>query len=948
MPGWVYRRPPQILPKRPSVFPAVSGGGGTTIDPGASTAAGDASTLSSVQVTRTLTSSVFARAAATSTLAAIKAMTSVILGKASTSSALAATKNVSGTSAGKANVTGSLTTTKAVSSQSKGAARTTTAITRTVALTATAQGRGATTVSATVIRAVSAPATGKARTQSALSVTVALPASVSRGRSSTVSAASVTGGGGTVDLSSPSFAIQNTTTSNSMGADGYSWSQAFPIIVDAFGKIIIIGEDSSNNHKFTYSNDNGATWADGSISQAAITRGSAAWDSVNDKLHVLWQAEATTDGIIYRRYSITRDGSNNITDITRPETGINLQLDFDGATTGADFGTFPVMLWLNDAAYGTNGAIVAFWNASRGGKGEIRASMRVLSNTSADNTASNWVSLGASSTDSIGQAPSVAYTALQTFGTTGYSANNSGFSVSRKIASTHAKDLYLFYFDGATGVNSYKWRRLPWNSGSSNWNNTFTTPATISPSRRAGTDTGYSLKAQLITKPVEDKINDRVYISWANWKDDTAGDTVSYAYVDSSDTLSSVVDVYSAGGAHSYAPSMDIVFDQGRSVLAVSYIKTSTQNIYVQTFQGTTQHQAETAMFTASSCDIPLLWSDPNTELARFNTDKLLSVFRNTAATKVGYAGTMTWAGAAVIAPSSVSRGIARITASSCTVLKAVTGSSPSTGGRASTVSAIKVTRSLSSLAIGRGATVAVTQVTHSVISVAVGRASTVSVGTVTGGNIVQAPASTSKGQARVVSSCKVTKAVSGQVQGHAIVSQSIVSVTRLMAASTSKGQAQIQASISVSRTFTTRAAGRTFTLSSVSVTRSMQVVANGQARVITGQLQVTKQLASAVRARALLTSGVTLKQMLTSTIQGQARTVSGFSIVGPITFYPFQPRVVITEASRPVAIITEMVRPVATIAASVVPVSSLVEAPRPVATMNDVTRPIVTISEVK
>jgi hypothetical protein len=246
-------------PASPVIWiPTASGG---TITAPASTATGKVSTQSANQATRSLTSSAFARAAASSTLAAIKAMTSVILGKASTSSALKATKAVTSTPTGRAATTTQLSATKAVTSQGKGAAATTTgqmtatkavlgssagkagtssqlaatkpmaasassgkartttiAVTRTVTLVSTVQGRGATTVSATVTRsvtsasagrasttasftitkAVSSTAPGRARTQSAFAVTVVLPASISRGQSSTVSAGVVGTGGGTV------------------------------------------------------------------------------------------------------------------------------------------------------------------------------------------------------------------------------------------------------------------------------------------------------------------------------------------------------------------------------------------------------------------------------------------------------------------------------------------------------------------------------------------------------------------------------------------------------------------------------------------------------------------------------------------------------------------------------------------------------------------------------
>src|SRR6478736_6137073 len=94
-------------------------------------------------------------------------------------------------------------------------------------------------------------------------------------------------------LSSPSFALQNTPASNDLTQDGYSWSQANPIIVDKFDKIILPAQRNNGGSKsnaFIYSNDAGRTWQDNAAfaAEGYIERGTAAYDPENDVIHMLW------------------------------------------------------------------------------------------------------------------------------------------------------------------------------------------------------------------------------------------------------------------------------------------------------------------------------------------------------------------------------------------------------------------------------------------------------------------------------------------------------------------------------------------------------------------------------------------------------------------------------------------------------------------------------------
>ena len=124
----------------------------------------------------------------------------------------------------------------------------------------------------------------------------------------------------------PVFAGGNPSTITT--ADGIDCSDnclAFPQshswVIDKFGKYILTTQARTGpTTHFAFSND-GSTWTQNSEDYTSLASGSIAYDSKNDVLHVIWNASAATTGIIYRRYSITRDGSNNITDILAMDSG---------------------------------------------------------------------------------------------------------------------------------------------------------------------------------------------------------------------------------------------------------------------------------------------------------------------------------------------------------------------------------------------------------------------------------------------------------------------------------------------------------------------------------------------------------------------------------------------------------------------------------------------------
>lgn len=458
-------------------------------------------------------------------------------------------------------------------------------------------------------------------------------------------------------LSNPSFAQQNTVGTNDLGPDGYSWAAAHPLVADKFGKLIaIVSRQNAGTVAmlFVVSNDSGATWTDptrtsfaAAAGEIAITRGALAYDSVNDLCHVLWNGTAATDGIIYRRYTITRDGSNNITGFTR-DTNVNLQLDFQ--TTGTMQYEHPNLIWMTEPSAG--GQLLAVWGARNSAnatlKTEIRASMRVLSNSAADGTAGNWAAPVTASTTGIGNAPNVAYSILDTanVGSIMYPA------IKRKTTGTFAKDVYVGYHDGNVSVNGGAWKclRMRWASATNNWATGVATAVTLSNLLVAGTDTGYSLKYQLMSQISEDTTSGRMILGYAVWLSNVSGDTWSFSTIDdATDNPSSRVDVYSAGGAHTYAPVGDLFYDATSDRTIVSYQKQDTF-AYLKSYNNTTVDQAETVIYNGSRVDIPLLYA-PRV------SGKLIIYFRDSVNTPTppyhGYAGTMTWAASG---PSGASR----------------------------------------------------------------------------------------------------------------------------------------------------------------------------------------------------------------------------------------------------------------------------------------------------
>lgn len=409
-------------------------------------------------------------------------------------------------------------------------------------------------------------------------------------------------------LGAATFAIQGTPVTNDLASDGYSWANARPLLIDRYGNRIALAQrhnHADKYHTFVYAGADGI-WKESTLIERALERGTVAYDATNDILHTLWKGMQPSDGILYRRYTISRDGRNGITDIGK-DPSINLILD--GQTSGRMQYEHPGLLWLNDTAFGQYGALVATWSARNTGAGgignEVRAACCVLGTSlHAGGLAADWSPVTIPATSTIGNVPRVPYSALVT---------NTGAaivypSVGRKRAGTHAGDLYLFYHDGnmADGTAG-KWmlRRAQWNTTTNDWRGGLTAPVVIAPMAQGGADRGYDLKAQLATAIVEDERNDRVFVGFPLWRG-LRGDTWAFAQVNAAD-VASLVEVYGAGGKHSYAPTGDIAYDAPRQRLMVAYCTTETQRVYLRLYDRTASSGDDLLAFDAAPVDIPLL-----------------------------------------------------------------------------------------------------------------------------------------------------------------------------------------------------------------------------------------------------------------------------------------------------------------------------------------------------
>jgi len=448
-------------------------------------------------------------------------------------------------------------------------------------------------------------------------------------------------------IGSTTSAVMNTTHTNAGTADEFGWTQGLAYFLDKNSNEVVPIQWSTGTvtNGFSYRNVSGA-WTDASMNETVLTHGAFAYDATNNLIHALWYSTNLGDangntGLVYRRYVIQYSG-NNISDIVSDNgvnvggatTRTNLVVDAQGSAVPSSSSEQPSILLTP-----TN-RLVIMWTMQNVNGVELRISMCDLSsNINAGKTAANWVNPlgGATATTSIGgAAPYVAFGKVYANAAVNQQLTYS--TLHQKQTGTNGSDLCVVYTAGnSTAAYNYRWVRLRYNAGANNWSTGLSTPIQLTLIQRAGTDTGYVLKFQLLTNICEDG-NGNCYVGCATWKANATGDTWGYAQITDGAEAVTLVDVYSAGGAHSYAPTGHIAYDPAKNILLASYIKTTSQFAYVQGFTGTTQKIAEQVLFTADKVDIPYFLTGNPTLL-----NKAPFILRNTVATFKGYSGNLTW-----------------------------------------------------------------------------------------------------------------------------------------------------------------------------------------------------------------------------------------------------------------------------------------------------------------
>ena len=422
-------------------------------------------------------------------------------------------------------------------------------------------------------------------------------------------------------LANPTATSMNTTFTNDLSEDGFSWAQAGPSFDDKHGNQIVLVQrynSGTRQMNFAWSNDRGATWTDAGIAEGAIGRGATAYDGARDIVHVAYLGSAATDGIFYRRYQISYTaGTKQISGIARLDA---VSMVIDGQTTGTMEYQHPVALFCDDPTMfgaANPGTLLVLWGARNSGGGggvEVRAACRVLSYDTNDGTAANWRHIGFSSTTSIGNAPATAtYSVLHTNATDVVAAWP---AAGRKTWSGSGYGALLVPFARVPSGGTEWWRAYLDFSSSAGWS--LNTVGLVEAGTRSGTDAGYSLKYQLVSKVTGDRQNDQLYFGYPVWASDAAGDTwVVRSHAAASTSFSSPRDVYSAGGSNTDGArdmfvAGDVQWDEQANCLVVSYGDLARHDVYLATFTsgllpiGPPPLAIQSA-FTTAPCDIPTL-----------------------------------------------------------------------------------------------------------------------------------------------------------------------------------------------------------------------------------------------------------------------------------------------------------------------------------------------------
>lgn len=426
-----------------------------------------------------------------------------------------------------------------------------------------------------------------------------------------------------------------TTVGQTFSPDGMNWSQADPLIVDSAGRVMLLGQRASISDHYLLYADNGRDVIESAPLITTATRGTMVLDAVNDILHIVWLGNTASIGIIYRQYTLTRDARGALASITE-RTSARVSLDNQNGGTGTHY-QHPWVYLRQDAGDGTYGRLIVLWGIGTNTGGEVRGTtVAIGSNRDAPATTGNWQALNTSNSDTIGNAAQVAVTIV------GSVASHNVYPVGYVVdGGTYANDLVVAWGESQDGTaGAWRLKRLTYASGTGRWTGTAGTTTLLSAMTRSGSDSGYTLKQELISKVVRIPSSDRLALCIAVWDGNTAGDTWMLVTCTPDGQSISTAPIYAANGAHSYAPVGDITLDGND--LIVSWIASSAghEYAYAQRYRDTTAQGAATVIYNQGPVDIPLF-----PRRSRVGTPAhLISAFRRTVNTPTPpYDGHLIW-----------------------------------------------------------------------------------------------------------------------------------------------------------------------------------------------------------------------------------------------------------------------------------------------------------------
>lgn len=417
---------------------------------------------------------------------------------------------------------------------------------------------------------------------------------------------------------------QSTTATGDLTADGYTWAQGKPGVVDQYGKILVWAQRlnaGTKVHVPVVSNDGGATWSEPTrtsfhiaAGEDLMNRGACDYDPTHDLYHVCWVLAQTSGAVIYRAYSVTRDASHNITGLTQARS---LQMEIGVAGMAYES---PVALYCADI-----NKLLIGWTAVNAAavttKAEVRLTMAPIVNGVADATITTWTppfaQAGAGDADTLGSsfpAGGMKYSCIAKSA----NARQPWVSITRKPAgaTTLAKGLAWFYVIGGTPGTLY-YNRVAF--GTTDWSGGLGAAVAndsgmtgIGSLQRGGTDAGYADKEQLLSQVAYDSVANKCWVAIPTWKDNTAGDTIALVSVDGNGSASAWVDVYAAGAANTDVgkdifTTCDVMFDATSGYVVVAYTDLMRHDVYLATYSNGLAVQTGFLAYSATPCDIPTL-----------------------------------------------------------------------------------------------------------------------------------------------------------------------------------------------------------------------------------------------------------------------------------------------------------------------------------------------------